>query len=56
MYDKQQRKIIEDSDIEDKIGHGTAVFYTIWKENKDARILVIKLFDTDMEIFGEVIN
>lgn len=50
MYDKQQRKIIEDSDIEDKIGHGTAVFYTIWKENKDARILVIKLFDTDMEI------
>ncbi len=49
-YDTQQEKMLEDFDIEDKIGHGTAIFYTIWKENKSAKILVVKIFDTDMEV------
>lgn len=49
-YAEQQGKIVEDFEIEDKIGHGTAVFYTIWKENKNAKILIVKIFDDEVEV------
>lgn len=39
-----------DNNIKDTIGHGTAVYYIIKKENKEAKILIVKIFDHEYDV------
>lgn len=43
-----------DEDIRDEVGHGTAIYSIIRKENPLAQILVVKVFEKDMECQPEL--
>lgn len=53
--EENPQNLIEDLEIEDTIGHGTAIFYAIWKENKAAKILIVKVFDKYADISAELL-
>lgn len=40
----------KDSDIDDAIGHGTAIYHILRKENPQAEILVVKAFENDVQV------
>ena len=48
-------EIIQDNDISDDIGHGTAVHHQVVSRCSDAKIINIKIFDKDVECTVELL-
>lgn len=45
----EKNKFVCDQNYIDEIGHGSAIYHIIRRENKDAKILVVKVFEKNME-------